>query len=190
MREVGLSGAGCGKRGLTAQGSPRWAGAITRTSEDSYQLAIRDLAANVTSLRARVKKIKPRLAAPAGGKSGQTSGSRPAVERWEKQRRLQVLPQCRLDAEAGRASGTLSVCQGGSRMARNRHRLESAGQSFEQWPAEWEAKRFFIGADGEKAKAWGNETIRWPPAQWRLSCRLRSPTWRTGRTAAPGCRRR
>ena len=39
------------KRGLTPASSARWAGAITRTSEDAWQLAKRNLAAESVSLR-------------------------------------------------------------------------------------------------------------------------------------------
>jgi hypothetical protein len=65
------------KRALTAGSSSRWAGAITRVSEDSWQLANRNLRAERASLRARVRRIEARAAVPAGGKVGQVAGTRP-----------------------------------------------------------------------------------------------------------------
>ena len=64
------------KRALTAGSSSRWAGAITRTSEDQWQLADRNLRAERVSLLARVRRIGARAAVPAGGKAG--PGPRPA----------------------------------------------------------------------------------------------------------------
>ncbi len=63
------------KRALTAASSSRWAGAVTRTSEDQWQLAWRNLGAEAASLRSRARAIEGRLAAPAGGRAG------PAVTR-------------------------------------------------------------------------------------------------------------
>ncbi len=54
------------KRALTAGASSRWAGAITRTSEDSWQLADRNLRAERASLRSRAAAIGSRLNVPAG----------------------------------------------------------------------------------------------------------------------------
>jgi hypothetical protein len=60
------------KRALTAECSSRWAGAITRTSEDQYRLAVQNLAAEQASLQARTGRIEARLAVPVGGWSGKT----------------------------------------------------------------------------------------------------------------------
>jgi len=54
------------KRALTAASSSRWAGAITRTTEDQWQLAWRNLHAAHAGLRARIRAIETRLAVPAG----------------------------------------------------------------------------------------------------------------------------
>src|ERR1700730_12612438 len=56
------------KRALTAESSSRWAGAITRTSEDQVRLAGQNLRAVRTSLQARIRRIEARLAVPVGGK--------------------------------------------------------------------------------------------------------------------------
>ena len=65
------------KRALTAGSSSRWAGALTRTSEDAWQLASRNLAAERGTLQARVRKIEKRLAVPAGEKRGRRLGTPP-----------------------------------------------------------------------------------------------------------------
>jgi len=79
------------KRALTAQSSARWAGAITRTSEDAWQLADRNLHAERASLAARVNRIESRLAVTAGQKQGRIRGYRDQNERHAKTIRLKTL---------------------------------------------------------------------------------------------------
>src|SRR5258708_36927189 len=67
------------------------AGAITRSSEDAFHLAARNLAAERATLQARINAITTRLAAPAGQKQGRARGYATQAERVEKQRRLQAL---------------------------------------------------------------------------------------------------
>ena len=62
------------KQELTAKSSSRWAGALTRTSEDAYQLAYRNLLAERRSLLARVTRIEARLAVAAGTRAGRVRG--------------------------------------------------------------------------------------------------------------------
>jgi hypothetical protein len=52
------------KQALTARASSRWAGAVTRASEDAWQLADRNLRAERQALRARIRVIEARLAIP------------------------------------------------------------------------------------------------------------------------------
>jgi hypothetical protein len=49
------------KKTLTSESSSRWAGAITRTSEDQYRLAEQNLWAERASLAARIPTITTRL---------------------------------------------------------------------------------------------------------------------------------
>jgi hypothetical protein len=44
-----------------------------------------------------------------------------------------------------------------------------------QWRRQWASARLFLTADGEKDKAWGNETIRWDPDQQWLEIKLPVP---------------
>jgi hypothetical protein len=80
------------KRDLTGPSSSRWAGAITRTAIDSYQLGLRALADEIAMLRAATVTIGVRLCAPVGGRVAE-SGRRPVrgyadvAQRFAKSRR-------------------------------------------------------------------------------------------------------
>jgi hypothetical protein len=151
------------------------AGAITRASEDQWQLAARNLRAEASGLRARVGAIRARLAVPAGGRAGRVRGYASAAERHAKRVRLQVL-QARLAAVDRRlAAGRVSVVRGGRALLGTRGQLAAAGLTQEQWRRQWEAARLFLTADGEKDKAFGNETIRWHPGEGWLEIRLPGP---------------
>ncbi|HEX6448287.1 MAG TPA: transposase [Trebonia sp.] len=163
------------KRALTAGASSRWAGAITRTSEDQWQLADRNLRADRQALRARIRVIQARLKVPAGGRQGRARGYATQAERHARQRRLQALQARLADAERRAAAGRVSACRGGRRLAKARHSLGAAGLTGAQWRSRWEAERLFLTADGEAAKAWGNETIRWNPGEGWLEVKLPAP---------------
>jgi hypothetical protein len=163
------------KQALTARATSRWAGAITRSSNDAWDLAERNLQAQARSLRARISRIRRRLAASVGGRNGRVRGYASQAERWQKQRRLQTLTARLAKVEAGLAGGRVSVCRGGRGLARARHHLDAAGLSPEQWRQRWQARRWFITSDGEKDKTWGNETIRWHPEEGWLEIRLPGP---------------
>jgi IS605 OrfB family transposase len=163
------------KQALTAGSSSRWAGAITRSSEDAWQLAARNLAAERKSLQARISAISKRLAVPARAKQGRTRGYATQAERFQKRRRLQVLQRRLAEAERRIAAERVSVCRGGRRLARVRHRLDAAGLSLRQWRDQWQAARLFLCADGEAEAAWGNQTIRWHPEQHWLEIKLPTP---------------
>jgi IS605 OrfB family transposase len=61
---------------------------------------------------------------------------------------------------ADREAGIVHVVRGGKRLARNRHNLDAVGLSEADWRRRWEAARWFVQADGESGKRYGNETIR------------------------------
>ena len=163
------------KRALTAESSSRWAGAITRTSQDQWRLAVQNLRAGKSGLHARIRKIEARLAIPAGGEDGRPRGYATPAERHGKASRLQAL-KARLAAVDRRLeAGTVSVVRGGRPLLRKRGHLAAAGLTEAQWRGQWESARLFLTADGEKDKAWGNETIRWNPDQGWLEVRLPAP---------------
>ena len=163
------------KRALTAGSSSRWAGAITRTTEDAWQLAERNLRAEKASLAARVRKVEARLAVPAGGTDGRVRGYATPAGRHAKAVRLQALKA--RHAASGRriATGTVLVVRGGRALLRKRGNLAAAGLDEAQWRREWEAARLFLIADGEAGKAQGNETIRWHPDEGWLEVKLPAP---------------
>jgi hypothetical protein len=163
------------KRALTAESSSRWAGAITRTSEDQVRLAEQNLRAERASLRARVRRVEARLAVPAGGKAGSTRGYATPAERHAKGIRLRSLKARLALVERRVEAGAVPVTRGGRGLLRKRANLAAAGLTEGQWRAQWEAARWFLTADGEKDKAWGNETLRWHPGERWLEVKLPAP---------------
>jgi hypothetical protein len=120
------------KRALTAQSSSRWAGAITRTSEDAWQLADRNLRAEHASLNARARTITARLAVPAGHRQGRLRGYANAAERHAKTIRLKALQGRLARVETQLAGGRVSVTRGGRRLLRTRANLAAAGLTEQQ----------------------------------------------------------
>jgi hypothetical protein len=163
------------KRALTAQSSSRWAGAITRTSEDQWGLAERNLRAERSSLQARVRRIQARIAVPAGGRSGRLRGYASPAERHGKTIRLQALRARLARVQRHLDAGTVSVVRGGRDLLRKRATLTAAGLTEAGWREQWEAARMFLTADGEAGKRWGNETIRFNPDQRWLEVKLPGP---------------
>ena len=165
------------KHALTAASSSRWAGAITRTSNDQWERALKNLLDVRMGLQRAARKLRARLAVPIGAHQGRTRGYASGAERFEKQRRLQIV-QARLAAVDERiAKGQVSVCRGGRRLAKLRHTLDrnDAVLTKGEWRARWQAERLFLTADGEADKAWGNETIRVHPEEGWLELRLPTP---------------
>ena len=163
------------KRQLTAKSSSRWAGALTRTSEDAYQLAHRNLLAGRRSLLARITRIQTRLAVTAGNRARPVRGYPTPAERHAKTIRIQTLRTRLAEVDRQLGTGRVSVCRGGKALARKRNNLADAGLTETRWREQWEASRMFLTADGEKDKTWGNETIRWNPDQSWLEIRLPAP---------------
>ncbi|MDX3227338.1 hypothetical protein [Streptomyces sp. ME19-01-6] len=163
------------KKKLTGVSSSRWAGAMTRASEDQYQLSMRCLYDERAGLRRAIKKIARRLAVPCGGRKGRTRGYRDQGERFQKQRRLQVL-QARLAVVEHRiAEARPSVVVGGRRLAKLRHHLDQAHLTAEGWRERWEASRLFLTADGESGAPHGNYTITVDPADGSVTIVLPEP---------------
>ncbi|QFS94604.1 hypothetical protein FIV07_27915 (plasmid) [Mycobacterium sp. THAF192] len=180
------------KQALTAESSSRWAGAITRTSEDQHRLAVQNMWVERASLAARIRTITARLAAPVGGATGTgkraVRGYPSKAERHSKTIRLQALTTRLAAVEADLASGDVHVVRGGKALLHHRNNLAHAGLTPGQWRQRWDAGRLFLTADGEKDKAWGNETIRWNPNQGWLEIRL--PTALAHLANQPNCRYR
>jgi len=127
------------------------------------------LADHQLGLRRAVRSIRTRLAVPVGGKQGRVHGYATQAERYAKQRRLQHLEGELAKVEDRLSSARVSVCRGGHRLAKLRHRLDHVDVKLTEaeWQACWQARRWFLTADGDATKRWGNETIRvHPEQQW------------------------
>jgi hypothetical protein len=98
-----------------------------------------------------------------------------AAERHAKTTRLQVLTARLGRVERQLDSGTVSVVRGGKSLLRTRNNLAATGLAEDQWRRLWESARLFLTADGEAAKACGNETIRWHPEQGWVEIKLPAP---------------
>jgi IS605 OrfB family transposase len=164
------------KRELTGVSSSRWAGSITKATHDQWALARRGQAAHIHSLEAGVRTIRHRLSLPVGAKGSKRApgGYRSRREWHAKSRRLRVLEDRLARVRADRASGVVHVVRGGRRLARTRHHLADAGVSAAEWRRRWEAGRWFLAADGESGKRFGNETIRVTP-DGEVSIKLPAP---------------
>lgn len=164
------------KRDITAQSSGRWAGSITKATNDQWGLARRAQAAHIRSLRDAVTMIGHRLSVPLGekGTARLPGGYRSRHEWFQKSRRLAALQQRLARVEADYADGRVSVVRGGRRLLHLRHHLDEAGITEAQWRARWESSRWLLAADGEAGKKYGNETIRVTP-DGQASIRLPAP---------------
>ncbi|WP_327258431.1 IS200/IS605 family accessory protein TnpB-related protein [Streptomyces sp. NBC_01240] len=153
------------KRDLTEQSSSRIAGAITKATHDQYGLARRCLLAHVQNLEAGIRTLRHRLSLPIGEKGSKRvpGGYRSKGEWFHKSRRLATLEH-RLDvARDDWKTGHVRVVRGGRRLLKNRHNLQAAQLTEHEWRQRWEAERWFLAADGESGKRFGNETIRVTP---------------------------
>jgi hypothetical protein len=163
------------KRSLTAQSSSRWAGAITRTSNNQWQRGWRNLLDARAGLRRAIRMLQRRLAVPVGGRCGQNRGYATRRERWAKQQRLQHLQARLAFLERRVGQGRVSVVRGGRRLAKERHHLEDASLTKGQWRQRWEAERLFLTADGDAQYPLGNGTILVHPEQGWLELKLPVP---------------
>ncbi|MFH8471202.1 IS200/IS605 family accessory protein TnpB-related protein [Streptomyces sp. NPDC018000] len=164
------------KRELTAVSSSRWAGAITKASHDQWALARRGQVAHLQSLEAGIRTIRHRLSLPIGekGRKRAPGGYRSKREWFAKSRRLHLLEERLTAVRADREAGRVHVVRGGKRLARNRHNLENTQLTEAEWRERWEAERWFLAADGESQKRYGNETIRITP-DGEISIKLPAP---------------
>jgi hypothetical protein len=110
-----------------------------------------------------------------GERRGKARGYATRAERFEKQRRLQILELRLALVERRIADGRVTVCRGGGQLAKAHHNLGAAGLSESEWRERWESERIFITADGEATQLYGNLTIRWSPGEQWLELRLPRP---------------
>jgi hypothetical protein len=162
------------KQLLTGASSSRWAGAITRSSQDQWQLAYRNLLDEQATLRRAIRRLRARLAAPVGGQAGRVRGYANRSERWEKQRRLHQLMARLTRVEDRIAQGQVKVVRGGRRLLHARHQFDGS-LATSQWRQRWEAARWFLTADGDAEYPLGNGTILVHPVEGWMELRLPAP---------------
>ncbi|MHB1823619.1 MAG: hypothetical protein ACYCTL_13860 [Acidimicrobiales bacterium] len=172
------------KAELTSACSSRFAGWITKSSNDAYSLArrnqVRTLADKEKAIKVVEKKLKltihtqaerkdliAREAERAKSESRKPRrldfGYRSTHEHAMKRRRLEHLRYEAGKLRADMDDGRVHITRGGKALARNRLHLGEAGITEDQWQARWHAKRRGFGANGEAGKIFGNETIRVSP---------------------------
>ncbi|MFC9088615.1 IS200/IS605 family accessory protein TnpB-related protein [Nocardiopsis dassonvillei] len=164
------------KRELTPESSSRWAGALTRASNEQWALARRSQAAHLHRLQAGIDTLRHRLSQPLGTKGARGApGGYASRQEWHaKSRRLAALEHRYAVAVADWEVGRVHVVRGGKRLLNSRHHLDRAQLTEAGWRARWEAARFFLSADGESGKSYGNETIRITP-EGQISIKLPAP---------------
>ncbi|WP_327249231.1 transposase [Streptomyces sp. NBC_01320] len=164
------------KRELTGVSSSRIAGAITKATHDQWALARRCQAAHIQNLAAGITMLRHRLSLPVGEKGTKRAagGYRSKGEWFRKSRRLAALEARHAAAVADWQAGRVRVVRGGKRLLNTRHHLTEAQLTEDQWRQRWEAERWFIAADGESGKRFGNETIRVTP-DGEVSIKLPAP---------------
>ncbi|MDA8393730.1 MAG: transposase [Candidatus Dormibacteraeota bacterium] len=163
------------KRAITAESSSRWAGAITKASNDAYATARRnqlrqraDLTRAIATLEERVQlpchsaQERWELRARRAGRQLKF-GYRSASELHMKRQRLQHLRARLAVLDRELKAGRVHITRGGKRLLRHRLHLDRAGLTKEQWRRLWDASRWWISANGESGKGFGNETIRVSP---------------------------
>jgi hypothetical protein len=164
------------KRELTELSSSRWAGSITKATHDQWALARRGQAAHIDNLARGIPTLRHRLSLPIGQKGTKRApgGYRSTSEWFHKSRRLATLTERHAAVLADREAGRVRVVRGGKKLANTRHNLATAQLTEAEWRQRWEAERWFIAADGESGKRFGNETIRITP-DGEISIRLPAP---------------
>ncbi|MGP8299039.1 hypothetical protein ACTPOK_14200 [Streptomyces inhibens] len=163
------------KRALTQHSSSRWAGAMTRASEDQYQLSLRCLFDERAGLRRAARKVRARLAVPCGQRCGGVRGYADQAERAHKRRRLAILEARMVWVEERIDAGHPAIVVGGRRLAKIRQNLDAAQLTEAQWRQRWDSARMFLTADGESGAPHGNYTITVDPADGSVSIVLPGP---------------
>lgn len=172
------------KRALTKECSARWAGWVTKTSNEMYATARRNQRRELADKRAAVAAIQKKLKLPVAATTerkalvarerdlAKTENTKPrhldfgyhsTSEHAMKRRRLQVLEAKCARLEADLAAGRVHVTRGGKKLFKNRLHLEETGTTEDRWRARWRVSRLGFGANGEAGKLFGNETIRLCP---------------------------
>jgi IS605 OrfB family transposase len=173
------------KKALTTQSSARWASAIIASNDAQYRSAHDAQHRHGVGLRTAIATIEKRLTLPtadarapeqrkARKKAGLPKGYATQAERFEKQRRLQVLRAELRHVTADQENKRVRVVKGSKRLAKTRHHLDAAGLTLSEWRERWDCARYRIEALGCGAEPFGNLTITVTP-DGLVSLRLPKP---------------
>jgi IS605 OrfB family transposase len=173
------------KKALTAQSSARWANAIIAANDTQCRSARDAQHRHTTSLRAAIATIEKRLAHPtadtltpaerrARRNTKRPKGYATQAERFQKQRRLQMLQAKLCRAEADRQTKRVHVTEGGKQLAKTRHNLDAAHMTPYDWRDKWECARYRIEALGSSDEPFGNLTLTVTP-DGQVSLRMPKP---------------
>jgi hypothetical protein len=173
------------KTALTAESSARWANAIIAGNDAQYRLARDAQHRHLIGLNAAITTIEERLAQPtddtltaeerrARRKAKLSKGYPTQAERFQKQRRLQVLRAELGRVTADRDDRVVHVVEGGKRLAKTRHHLDAANLTLSGWRDRWDCARDRIDALGSGDEPFGNLTIT-VTAHGEVSLRLPNP---------------
>jgi hypothetical protein len=173
------------KTALAAQSSARWANAVI-TANDAQCRRARDAQhRHIVGLQAAIATIEKRLAQPTADtltrvehkehrRAGSPKGYATQAERFQKQRRLQHLRADLRRLTADRDNKRIHVTEGGKRLAKTRHNLDTANLTLPQWRDTWDCARYRIEAIGSGDEPFGNLTITINP-DGKVSLRLPKP---------------
>jgi len=181
------------KQAMTAACSSRWAGAITRTSNDQWERGFKNLLDARVGLQRAARKLRARLAVPAGARQGRTRGYQSRAERFQKQRRLRHVQARLAEVQERILTGRVSVCRGGRRLAKLRHTLDRDDTALTV--TAWRACGRRSGCSSPPTARPTSSGATRPSgciptrAGWRSGCRPRLHTCRTRRVGHPptGC---
>ena len=157
---------------LTKLTTARWADTIIKANDQQLRLSTDNLYADRRSLRAAIRTLEGRVAAPVGAKNKHgTRGYATKHERAMKQQRLDHKRARLVETQRQIDTHHPSVQFGGKDLARKRKSITDEAE-LEDWGAARLAERMFVKAMGDKNAGFGNQTIRYNPATGLLSLRL------------------
>jgi hypothetical protein len=173
------------KKSLTAESSARWANAIIAANDHQYRLARDGQRRHSAGLRVAIAAIEMRLAQPTAdtltpkhrrerGKAKLPKGYATQAERFQKQRRLQLLRAELSHVTADGGDRVVHVVEGGKRLNKTRHHLDAADLTLSEWREKWDCARDRIDAIGSGDEPFGNRTITVTP-DGEASLRLPKP---------------
>lgn len=159
------------KKLLSDESSSRWAGAISRESNDQIALAQRSQLAHRAELVKTIVTIERKLVVKVGKTAKVIAGSRTITvpgyhdqdEHFRKRQRLAILKGELARVEIDISAGRLHIVRGGKRLFKTGQNLEAAGLTAEQYHELWWAARHKLGANGSHDELYGNLTIRIAP---------------------------